>query len=896
MIDAKELLKDLQRQVRLLEDDLRDRSTSNSEIHARLAAEYEAAIAAGRTGEAFEPWRDQLLVQAAVAWALACVFVRFLEDNGLIAPVLSGPTPEARSAAKDQEDLFFQAQPTASYRDYLEQVFRGVEALPGMRPLFDHRHNLLWSYPLSGDAAKALLGFFRAVSPDTGQIVHDFHDPDWNTRFLGDLYQDLSEAVRKRYALLQTPEFVEEFILDRTLEPAIQEFGLAGIRMIDPTCGSGHFLLGGFQRVLDKWFRQAPDVNERELAQRALDSIYGVDLNPYAVAIARFRLLVAAIQVSGIRQLKEAPDFRINLAVGDSLLHGKRFDRLLTFSEMQGGSEGLGKAGYSHTFRAEDLDELNRILGQQYHAVVGNPPYITASDAALNAQYRELYSTCHRKYSLGVPFTERFFDLALFASDGQSAGFVGMITADSFMKREFGKKLIEDYLPTKDLTHVISTSGAYIPGHGTPTVTLFGRHRSPAVQSIRVVMGIKGEPSTPDDPAQGLVWRAILAQVDEPGSSSEFISVAAVERSSLAKHPWSIGGGGAAELKDLLEAGARDTLGTTIDVIGRTTHTGEDDVYYRQTSSLNRYGFDESSVPLVIGEDVRDYVISSWTSSLFPYDKVTADVLEALEPKLLAHFWLYRSLLKRRRDFGQTIEERGLKWYEHSMFFPTRFRHPLSIVFAFVATHNHFVLDRGGKVFNRSAPVIKLSEGASEDDHLALLGILNSSTACFWMKQVFFPKGGDQQGSKGARVRKTLWDERYEFAATGLQRFPLPEGRPLELARQLDALATERQALEPVALIAKELPTRDALDAARLRSQALLEQMIALQEELDWQVYRLYGLLGYDLKSPPPPRCQTWRARVRDRHGPPDGRRQAIHHLVRAPRRDAHHRDPRALA
>ena len=42
------------------------------------------------------------------------------------------------------------------------------------------------------------------------------------------------------------------------------------------------------------------------------------------------------------------------------------------------------------------------------------------------------------------------------------------------MKREFGKKLIEEFLPTIDLTHVIDTSGAYIPGHGTPTVILFG--------------------------------------------------------------------------------------------------------------------------------------------------------------------------------------------------------------------------------------------------------------------------------------------------------------------------------------------------------------------------------------------------------------------------------------
>ena len=61
--------------------------------------------------------------------------------------------------------------------------------------------------------------------------------------------------------------------------------------------------------------------------------------------------------------------------------------------------------------------------------------------------------------------------------------------------------------------------------------------------------------------------------------------------------------------------------------------------------------------------------------------------------------------------------------------------------FAFVATHNHFVLDRGGKVFKRSAPVIKLPKGATEDDHLALLGVLNSSTACFWLKQNSHDKG-----------------------------------------------------------------------------------------------------------------------------------------------------------
>jgi hypothetical protein len=98
---------------------------------------------------------------------------------------------------------------------------------------------------------------------------------------------------------------------------------------------------------------------------------------------------------------------------------------------------------------------------------------------------------------------------------------------------------------------------------------------------------------------------------------------------------------------------------------------------------------------------------------------------------------------------GKTKVEAGLEWYEYGRLTHSKLRTPLSITFAFVATHNHFVLDRGGKIFNRSAPIIKLPADATEDDHLALLGLLNSSTACFWMKQVFFPKGGVHVGFEG---------------------------------------------------------------------------------------------------------------------------------------------------
>ena len=184
----------------------------------------------------------------------------------------------------------------------------------------------------------------------------------------------------------------------------------------------------------------------------------------------------------------------------------------------------------------------------------------------------------------------------------------------------------------------------------------------------------------------------------------------------------------------------------------------------------------------------------------------------------------------------------------------TRFRTPLSIVFAEVATHNHFVLDRGGKVFKQTAPVIKLTAEASEDDHLALLGLLNSSTACFWMKQSCHCKGStvDQHG---ARQTTVPFEDFYAFNASKLQQFPLPSGRPLALARKLDKLAQAAQGWTPAAVLAHWAQSagedlRDNLRQAEQWAGMFRRKMIALQEELDWQCYRLYGLLDEDLTWP----------------------------------------------
>ena len=537
MIHPQRLLADLQYLLPKLEQDILTYCQDRPELERHLRAEYAKAQAANRTAEHFVVWREAQVTQAAAAWVLTGVFVRFLEDNRLLeAPFISGPTAGAGQGAlqqaKDRMTVYFSEHPTQAERDYLLAVFGELAHLPAMAELLDRAHNPLWQLPLSADGAKALIDFFQRLDPETGEIVHDFTDPEWDTRFLGDLYQDLSETVRKRYALLQTPEFVERFILDYTLEPAKAAFGLPGLKLIDPTCGSGHFLLTGFERLFDDWQKREPATNARALAQRALDAIHGVDINPYAIAIARFRLLIAAMKAAGSDRLKDAPDFHFNLAVGDSLLHGRRHE-----SQGQGIQRDLLDDALDHVFEVEDRDRLERILGQRYQVVVGNPPYITVKDKALNQAIRDKYPTCHRQYSLGVPFTERFFDLTVPAEGNRPAGFVGMITANSFMKREFGKKLIEEYLPRKDLTHVIDTSGAYIPGHGTPTVILFGRNRMPQAERLRAVLGIRGEPSTPEEAAQGLVWRSILELLERPGSENAFVSVVDQERGLYARHP-----------------------------------------------------------------------------------------------------------------------------------------------------------------------------------------------------------------------------------------------------------------------------------------------------------------------------------------------------------------------
>ncbi|MCF8016535.1 MAG: hypothetical protein K9L65_12725, partial [Chromatiaceae bacterium] len=84
MINRTKLLADLKIQVRDLENDLRGRFATHADYRQRLTTDWQAARDAGRTSEAVETWCEAQFTQSAVAWVLACVFVRFCEDNALL--------------------------------------------------------------------------------------------------------------------------------------------------------------------------------------------------------------------------------------------------------------------------------------------------------------------------------------------------------------------------------------------------------------------------------------------------------------------------------------------------------------------------------------------------------------------------------------------------------------------------------------------------------------------------------------------------------------------------------------------------------------------------------------------------------------------------------------------
>jgi hypothetical protein len=199
-----------------------------------------------------------------------------------------------------------------------------------------------------------------------------------------------------------------------------------------------------------------------------------------------------------------------------------------------------------------------------------------------------------------------------------------------------------------------------------------------------------------------------------------------------------------------------------------------------------------------------------------------------------------------RATFGKsTYFSEGRNWWEWHQVALERLQPQRTITFAFVATHNHFVLETSGAVFNRPAPIIKLSPQSSDSDYAKLLGVLNSSVSGFWLRQVCQPKGG----SGIARgVQDEAWEGRYSFNGTQIETIPIPAHWPSQLPTALVKYSSASQAQSPAATLANwgGLENGDlspCLASARELATNHRRKLIAWQEELDWQIYESFKLI-----------------------------------------------------
>lgn len=273
-----------------------------------------------------------------------------------------------------------------------------------------------------------------------------------------DTLQRLSTERRKGNALCQAPYFLAEYMVNY-LVPSVMDVSGEDAVFLDPSAGAGNLMIA----LADKIELEAAREPDEVLAQ-----VVGIELDELTAALCRLRMACWYAE----REQRWPEPGQVRVLVGDAL----------------------------------ELYVRGEIPAT--HGVCANPPYICPPDAAKRAWYRQHYTSAHMKYQLTAPFTEMCLRLL-----EPTHGLMVSIVSNGFQKREFGRKLIEDVLPKHSLYAVVDTSGAYLPGFGTPTCILFARGGQCArcvARDVLSIAGKRGEPSKPADPAKGKVWQSIL--------------------------------------------------------------------------------------------------------------------------------------------------------------------------------------------------------------------------------------------------------------------------------------------------------------------------------------------------------------------------------------------------
>src|SRR6266568_68073 len=271
--------------------------------------------------------------------------------------------------------------------------------------------------------------------------------------------------VKKAGGVYYTPTYIVDYIVRNTVGKLLENKATkqaAKLRILDPACGPGSFLIGAYQYLLDwhrDWFAshdpkklatgrnpvlyQAPGgewkLTTTERKRILLQNIFGVDIDAQAVETTKLSLLLKVLEGESEQTLatqlrfyheRALPDLGRNIKCGNSLIGPDFYDQ----QEMDFLDE-------EERYRINVFDwnvEFREIMkAGGFDAVIGNPPYIRSQTLGemQRRYYERKFTTATATYDIYVLFFEQ--GLSLISKQGR----VGMILPNKFFTTDYGKGL-----------------------------------------------------------------------------------------------------------------------------------------------------------------------------------------------------------------------------------------------------------------------------------------------------------------------------------------------------------------------------------------------------------------------------------------------------------------------
>ena len=289
--------------------------------------------------------------------------------------------------------------------------------------------------------------------------------------------------VRKAGGVYYTPQYIVDYIVEHTLGQVITERAstpeaISALRIVDPACGSGSFLIGAYQYLLDwhldyythharKTGKNAPltpdgHLTTAEKKRILLNNIYGVDIDVNAVEVTKLSLLLKCLEgethasiAHQMSMFKERvlPTLEDNIKSGNSLIDLDFYASQLDFGEEKKIKPFSWERGFPEVFK-EHGGPADRSGGPAdrsggFDVVIGNPPYVRQELLGdLKTYYRSHYKVYHGMADLYSYFVEKGIGLL------HDQGVFGVIVANKWMRANYGEPL-RKYLKQQDIHEII---------------------------------------------------------------------------------------------------------------------------------------------------------------------------------------------------------------------------------------------------------------------------------------------------------------------------------------------------------------------------------------------------------------------------------------------------------